>query len=354
MGSTAWPATNASAGATAAGASQYQSPAPGYQPASYPSTAYGQARITPASGASASQWGATVPAANNNGVTATGYTSGGITTSGAGLSAANTSSPGGYGGTSPVASTNPTTASGSTISGVQPQSGYYNPAYEGGTANQYASGGTIPGMAPSTVPAAANPAGTSSPNYYTADARNSMAGGAAGGANMSSYNGAATGYANPTTSTGNASAYQPANNYQTSPSGYTPGNTGYQPGVNSNPPGNTGYNPTDVYSNPSSAAGSGAATMPARAENEYRPGGTSNYVPTSGNALQPAGGTGPQENRATASGVMPASYQTPVSSTSSASEVYRAYQGSTANKEPAYGASNPNSAAAATSQTRTW
>ena len=89
---------------------------------------------------------------------------------------------------------------------------------------------------------------------------------------MSSYNGAATGYANPTTSTGNASAYQPANNYQTSPSGYTPGNTGYQPGVNSSAPGNTGYNPTDVYSNPSSAAGSGAATMPARADNEYRPG----------------------------------------------------------------------------------
>ena len=95
-------------------------------------------------------------------------------------------------------------------------------------------------MAPSTVPAAANPAGTSSPNYYTADARNSMAGGAAGGANMSSYNGAATGYANPTTSTGNASAYQPANNYQTSPSGYTPGNTGYQPGVSSKSAGEHG------------------------------------------------------------------------------------------------------------------
>src|SRR5436190_22581210 len=47
VGSTAWPATNASAGATAASASQYQSPAPGYPPASYPSTAYSPARITP-------------------------------------------------------------------------------------------------------------------------------------------------------------------------------------------------------------------------------------------------------------------------------------------------------------------
>ena len=79
--------------------------------------------------------------------------------------------------------------------------------------------------------------------------------------------------------------------------------TGYQPAAGVTIPGNTGYNPPDAYSTPAGTGSAGAAAPP----QEYRPGGTSNYVPT-GSSVQPTGGNG-TDSSATMGGVRPASYQ---------------------------------------------
>jgi hypothetical protein len=353
VSSSPWPANGATAGA---GANQMQASAAAY-PNSYPSTSYGPAKLSPtAANTTASPWGATVPTTPNygsNGITASGAISAGVTSNGGfvGPSAANTAPAGGYGSPSPVTAANPANSS---LTGIQPQSGYYNPAYDGGTPNRYASGATIPGSVPSTVAAQTTPPSNSGPSYYTADTRGAMNGSpnaAYGGASPTSYTGNATtgGYTNPTASPTNSAATAPMNSYQAAPNGYAPGNTGYQPAATSTPPGNTGYNPTDVYSTPSPAASSAASTLPTRSDSEYRPGGTGTYNPAGGTSAQP--GT---NNNSQGSGVMPASYQAPVATGSSSGEVYGAYQGATPSKEPAYGASNPNASSTAGSATRTW
>src|SRR5262245_28752282 len=125
-------------------------------------------------------------------------------------------------------------------------------------------------------------------------------------------------YANLMSGTGPAAGAQeryqpPASDYRAGSTGYDPGNTGYHPATSPSAAGNTGYTPPDVYS-PSGPA-SGAIGLPPRTQGEYRPGGTGNYVPPSGNALPPSSsGSGQADPRGAILGVTPASYQTTDSS----------------------------------------
>ena len=148
------------------------------------------------------------------------------------------------------------------------------------------------------------------------------------------------------------------------PAGGMDQGSSYQPGAMATPIGATGYNPVDnAYS---TTAGSAMSSLPSRGNSEYRPGGTSNYVSPTGNAVQPAStdshtpgvvspagfqsaSTGNAQNH---TGVTLASATAPVGSSSA---VYGTYQGSASattptagsssnfnsSSEPAYGAPNP-------------
>lgn len=295
---------------------------------------------------------------------------------------------------------------------TQPQAGFYNPTYDGGAAaNRYASGTPIPNnvsassMAatpqynPATQPQYNPAAGNSMPNnsapdYRTADARSgapATAGADAGTGsapgdryagfnNNSNYVAPAT--AAPTNVAPQADRYsipatapnaapsgiqgvgdrysQPAGGAQP-PAGAMDQGSSYQPGTMATPIGATGYNPTDnAYS---TTAGSAMPSLPSRGNSEYRPGGTSNYVSPTGNAVQPAstdshtpGVVSPAGfqsastgNAQSHTGVTLASATAPIGSSSA---VYGAYQGGSSattpaassfssSSEPAYGAPNP-------------
>ncbi len=120
------------------------------------------------------------------------------------------------------------------------------------------------------------------------------------------------------------------------PAGGMDQGSSYQPGAMATPIGATGYNPVDnAYS---TTAGSAMSSLPSRGNSEYRPGGTSNYVSPTGNAVQPAStdshtpgvvspagfqsaSTGNAQNH---TGVTLASATAPVGSSSA---VYGTYQG---------------------------
>jgi nuclear pore complex protein Nup98-Nup96 len=356
---------------TQAGGSSYAGAPAAYQSSVYPTTPYNQAKIGATAGTGASAAGPW----------------------GAGATTPNTTSP--YASTSPASSyaatgsaTTPaygTTASGA--GGVQAQTGFYNPTYDGGTANRYVSGAAIPSSTTSTAVAQATPVGSYSPSYRTADARssitsstpmtgsygapgtsasavgsipeasaatspgaasaasvvgdryaNTMAGAGSGGSSYGSYSAGGSAYS-PAAS---GSAYSPAaSDYRSSPSGYESGSYAGQQTATTSSLGNTGYNPPNAYSTPaySTPSGGGATSAwPARNDQEYRPGGTSNY---SAPAAQPAPGTSGagSDSRGQLGSVTPASYQTPdasggrvtatmVSPVSGGSDYYGSYQGS--------------------------
>jgi hypothetical protein len=289
----------------------------------------------------------------------------------------------------------------------QPQSGFYNPTYDGGAAaNRYASGAAIPGMQPAmpnAAPAMSAMPNSSMPNYRVADARSGM-----GSAPMTSapsgvappnaavtapaaanppsddrysaagntMNGAASPfppsadrYAGPASAAPAASSSfapgagdrysQPTGDYRSAPS-YDVNATGSQPATTTNPVGNTGYNPPNVYAPPTATPG---AAVPSNSD--YRPGGTGNYISPSGAPYQPNTSSTSPENHAQSGGVVPAVYQSaanasPSSSgvelastspmSSPSSEVYGAYQGtnsSSSTNEPAYSSPRPTGAAPA-------
>jgi hypothetical protein len=140
------------------------------------------------------------------------------------------------------------------------------------------------------------------------------------------------------------------------------GATGYQPGAGVTVPGNTGYNPPDAYSTPTGAGSAGVSAPP----QEYRPGGTSNYIPT-GNSVQPATGNG-TDSQGTMGAVRPASFQGNAGSvktagfttsaglpaTSGSSEVYGSYQGGGAGNATTASASAVSATTPALLPNRSW
>jgi hypothetical protein len=377
-----------SGAAMAAVAAGNAAAAPGAAPqnTAYPTTPYQQAKLTPAT-SGGSPWNGTT----QNPSVPTGYGVAGAMpdryAAGSAAGATNTmaaASPYGAAAATPGAA-GPTS--------TQPQTGFYNPTYDGGVAaTRYASGAAIPNAANSSMTAAAQPQynpttnnampsnsmpDISAPAYRTADTRNSMASEAPQAA---SVNPSAAGTNNPTVgdrysgyvsngasmaSAAPASSYAPAttvapsaasgvgDRYAQPAAGYDPAANSFQPAT-TNPVGNTGYNPIDSSSG-----------LPARSSTEYRPGGTSNYTSPSGSPVQP-GSSGVQGGSPAPSGATPAGYQsaatgqsTPgvvnalaTSTPGSSSEFYGAYQGGTSQgaaqaiyntpaSEPAYGAPNP-------------
>jgi hypothetical protein len=334
------PGQNGAAATTAAQSSWGATPA-AYQQNAYPKTPYEQAKIASAPGSA--NWG----------------------TSGASPSIAAYSAPAANGGLPNTSMNASMTAYGANqnppAATVQPQNGLYTAPP---MTNSYAGSQTAAAMP--------NASGTGSmPSYQTADARGAMpatmptdpnaiqqsaamgdryaapapTGGYGGNADPAANTPAASAPMNAAPATGMGDRYaQPTLNYRSDNT--TPGNTGYQPGLMTNPPGNTGYNPPNAYA-PTNAAMGGAAmpaaaTLPMRPDPGYRPAGTSDYtlpagtVPPPTSAVQPSG-------HVSFGVVTPASYQVPVSAAASSSEVYGAYQGASAS-EPAYTASNPYAA----------
>jgi hypothetical protein len=403
----------AAAAAGAPGAPGYGAATTEYQNSAYPTTGYQQAKISPAAGNSAAvatppanAW-ATTGAANTWSTGAPGAPVGYGTPSAMPGKYAPATNPTtvaatpGYGAT--AATTPAYGAAPASPAGAQPQSGFYNPTYDGGgTATRYASGAPIPQstsstnmMASAAAPSASMPA---APDYRTADARSAMAGASAPMASSpaptagsyappaasnpstdryAGFNTASapsgssmppigTGYAPPPTASMVPAASMPAASMPGTGDRYAQPTGGIQPAPDQSSsvyqPATT-VNPASAYSPPD---GSGSAAMsstpdmsslPSRGNSEYRPGGTTNYVTPASGQSQPSN-NGSQPDSHSPSVVTPASFQStqarspsgvtlasatmPIpSSTGTSAPTPPTRYGASPVSEPAYGAPNP-------------
>jgi hypothetical protein len=394
----------------AAGLSGYGATPVGYQNPMYPTTPYPPAKL----GSAASPPGTTSPwvATAQNPNPTLGYGAAGTTPSQYAPGVVANTTPNYAAAAGATMSANSTVVAaapsyGAAAAGTapssfgQPQSGFYNPTYDGGgSANRYVSTAPIPGTAQTTAPdVSAAVAANGMPSYRTADARSVMGAAPAAGATLPTtavgsptapaavspstddrYSGitnanAGSSAINPAPMAGTqsvttavtASSYsamgdryaQPPVDNRPAAGGYDSSNTSYQPTASSNPIGNTGYSPPNVYSPTTPAGNAGQSSLPAQSDTEYRPGGTSNYVSPAGIPVQPSTGSNsaPSDNHGS---VTPASYQstgsnsgsspsgvTLASAASSSNEMYGAYQGagtSGSTSQPVYSSPNPTAA----------
>ena len=364
------------AAGTAAGGSSYATAPASYQSSPYPTTPYSQTKIgaTASTGTSPAGWaaGTTTPTATSPYSTTSPYaatspaTSSYAATGGAGTPAyGTTASAAGGVQARPASTIQPTTAAAESLrfgrrdSWLDRQHGWIGRRIDASGRvlarlphrrraqqhNQFDAndrklrhaGASVSGV-PETN-AATSPSTASASSVVGDRYANTMAGAGSGGASSyGSYSAGGSAYS-PAAS---GSAYSPAaSDYRSSGSGYDTGSYAGQQTATAGSLGNTGYNPPNAYSTPgySTPTGAGATSAwPARNDQEYRPGGTSNY---SAPAAQPAPSTSGagSDSRGQLGGVTPASYTTPdtsggrvtatmVSPVSGGSDYYGSYQGS--------------------------